>query len=66
MGKIRDAELEKSKQRQALDAGEEVRGRPAGAHPGLTIKEQRQLEAAASAPVKVVNKRGRVKNAVDS
>ena len=65
LGKIRDAELEKSKQRQALDAGEEVIGRPVGTHPGMTIKQQRQLESA-SVAAKSSRKHGKVKNASDS
>jgi hypothetical protein len=66
MSKVRDQELEKGRQRQALDVGEEVRGRPVGAHPGLTIKEQRKLETAPTEPapapvIKAVKKRGRPK-----
>jgi hypothetical protein len=65
MGKIRDAELEKSKQRQALDVGEVATGRPVGTHPGLAIKEQRQLETASTKPVPPVaapvKKQGRPK-----
>lgn len=70
MSKVRDQELEKGKQRQALAEGEETRGRPVGAHPGLSIKEQRQLEEAPTEPappdppppvVKAVKKRSRPK-----